>query len=1092
MMNSGNSMLLRLFKSEFFNAWIAISYLFKYPDAVGIQHYLCNELKKFPLGEIEFFLPQLVHLLISRPSESVALENFILDRCQISSHMAILDRREHGTKHCSYALTPDEKSVYKENIKTKLSYPTDDYTQNLQFSHFSWIWRISPLLDLAICDTLWYLQAYTSDLAASPNTPSFKLCKRLFNKCQAIVFATETSEEYEDIYGKNGVPKVKENAFSAMVGMGVFLAAFGQPLMTRSPGQIAIAQGRRPRAFSVSADNTEDGSAADGQSHQQTNHQQSQSQPQSQPQPQPQPQSQQPDHQHSPNPSRVSPNESGRSTPAGGTLVRYDTDVAMSPKSATGEPGSPHSTVPGINVATAQNIHRNHVVTSPSLEDLRGGQAFKLRRDRFASPRYSNDTAPSSPVSMKFSDHESLDGRSSVASLELARRSYFHSEMQFLLALVDIATRLVIVPKPARLSALRAELTLLNHNLPAEICVPLWCKATIEHPSHHRVVRIPPQDAVVLNSADRVPYLLQVEVLETDMSVEEIRAQRRDLEPEEDTRISHESRTHEILMGADGTIQLENTISVNGSDDESSNDAAESSSTVGAQDEIMSAGTENGDSSTNVAQGLPKISVADLAISPPGSAPSTPVISIDTSIRTRSPVPNRPVTQSRSNEAYQQTVMRRRASNSADDFAEKMRTAAVMLAQLSQQQAAQQAGASVNNGSRSSAQSRSSIKAKATSVEDIRAKIIKEMMALEEQRMQRMKLEGVSSGVGGGGGEGAGSEMLEDERKVMANVATDDPSAAVFAEDWDAKMNRIRAHSPYGHLPSWQLLSVIVKQGADLRQEQLACQLIREMGWIWERAKIDLCTSWSTTKERIKTDHTVLIGNSMRILVTSDNSGLIETVRNTISIHSIKKDAYARRLNEVGVVFTLYDYFQQKFGDPASEKYIKAQDNFMRSLAAYSVITYVLQIRDRHNGNILLDTEGHIIHIDFGFMLSNSPGSVGFELAPFKLPQEYIDVLGGVNSEKFGEFKQLLKKAFMAVRKHTENIVLLIDMMSKDSKLPCFQYGDGAAQAVRDRLALNLTEPQAEEFVEKLIMSSCCNVFTRLYDTFQYYSNGIL
>ncbi|KAF9537250.1 Phosphatidylinositol 4-kinase pik1alpha (PI4-kinase)(PtdIns-4-kinase), partial [Lunasporangiospora selenospora] len=100
--------------------------------------------------------------------------------------------------------------------------------------------------------TLWYLQAYTSDLAATPNSPSFKLCKRVFNKCQAIVFAAETSEEYEDIYGKNGVPKVRENAFSAMVGMGVMLAAFGQPLMTKSPGQIAIAQGRRPRAFSQS------------------------------------------------------------------------------------------------------------------------------------------------------------------------------------------------------------------------------------------------------------------------------------------------------------------------------------------------------------------------------------------------------------------------------------------------------------------------------------------------------------------------------------------------------------------------------------------------------------------------------------------------------------------------------------------------------------------------------------------------------------------------------------------------------------------------------------------------------------------------
>lgn len=49
-------------------------------------------------------------------------------------------------------------------------------------------------------------------------------------------------------------------------------------------------------------------------------------------------------------------------------------------------------------------------------------------------------------------------------------------------------------------------------------------------------------------------------------------------------------------------------------------------------------------------------------------------------------------------------------------------------------------------------------------------------------------------------------------------------------------------------------------------------------------------------------------------------------------------------------------------------------------------------MKDRHNGNLLLDEDGHIIHIDFGFMLSNSPGGVNFESAPFKLTRELLEV----------------------------------------------------------------------------------------------------
>jgi phosphatidylinositol 4-kinase len=44
-------------------------------------------------------------------------------------------------------------------------------------------------------------------------------------------------------------------------------------------------------------------------------------------------------------------------------------------------------------------------------------------------------------------------------------------------------------------------------------------------------------------------------------------------------------------------------------------------------------------------------------------------------------------------------------------------------------------------------------------------------------------------------------------------------------------------------------------------------------------------------------------------LVTSDDSGLIETVKNSISIHSIKKEAYTRQWNKAGSVFSLQDYY---------------------------------------------------------------------------------------------------------------------------------------------------------------------------------------
>ena len=50
----------------------------------------------------------------------------------------------------------------------------------------------------------------------------------------------------------------------------------------------------------------------------------------------------------------------------------------------------------------------------------------------------------------------------------------------------------------------------------------------------------------------------------------------------------------------------------------------------------------------------------------------------------------------------------------------------------------------------------------------------------------------------------------------------------------------------------------------------------------------------------------------------------------------------------------------------------------------------------------MIDNEGHVIHIDFGFVLSNAPGKgLKFEKAPFKLTKEFVDILGGEKSKRF-------------------------------------------------------------------------------------------
>ncbi|OXB72313.1 UNVERIFIED_CONTAM: hypothetical protein H355_015612, partial [Colinus virginianus] len=83
-------------------------------------------------------------------------------------------------------------------------------------------------------------------------------------------------------------------------------------------------------------------------------------------------------------------------------------------------------------------------------------------------------------------------------------------EREFIKSLIAIGKRLATLPtKEQKTQRLISELSLLNHKLPARAWLPT---AGFDH----HVVRVPHTQAVVLNSKDKAPYLIYVEVLECD------------------------------------------------------------------------------------------------------------------------------------------------------------------------------------------------------------------------------------------------------------------------------------------------------------------------------------------------------------------------------------------------------------------------------------------------------------------------------------------------------------------------------------------------------------------------------------------------
>ncbi|KAJ8610965.1 hypothetical protein CTAYLR_010170 [Chrysophaeum taylorii] len=206
---------------------------------------------------------------------------------------------------------------------------------------------------------------------------------------------------------------------------------------------------------------------------------------------------------------------------------------------------------------------------------------------------------------------------------------------------------------------------------------------------------------------------------------------------------------------------------------------------------------------------------------------------------------------------------------------------------------------------------------------------------------------------------------------------------------------------------------VIFKTRDDLRQDAAMLQSMRQMDALWLAAGYEC---WLRTYSVAATDVDV---------------GWIEVVRGakeTAEIQSLKGGALGALKHD-----TLKSFLEEH--NAGNTSYVAAEDRFVKSCAACCVSTYVLGIADRHNGNIMLSTDGRLFHIDFGHVLGHFKKLKGTNIKREKtklvLTPEMMYVINGGKGVSMNETFTTFCCSLIGVLRESGNIALLLQLVKE-------------------------------------------------------------
>lgn len=152
-----------------------------------------------------------------------------------------------------------------------------------------------------------------------------------------------------------------------------------------------------------------------------------------------------------------------------------------------------------------------------------------------------------------------------------------------------------------------------------------------------------------------------------------------------------------------------------------------------------------------------------------------------------------------------------------------------------------------------------------------------------------------------------------------------------------------------------------------------------------------------------------------------------------------------------------------------SEFWLERRTMYTRSLAAMSMVGYILGLGDRHPSNLLLDrATGKVVHIDFGDCFESTILRSKFpEKVPFRLTRMLTNAMeiGGIE----GSFRIASEHVMRVLRNNQESLIALLEAFASD---PLIYWGsDLPKEKIMEQTGIDLSMPNPNELCRKGLIS---------------------